>query len=132
MADSNLKPENMNIGNIDILGDQEESLGTAEDLTEEISVDVQLKESLGSRVRIDFETSRGLCTGYYTTNELGHEELTMEPESIIILTSLFPSYYGVYINALNRSWVDIDLSEKYDGCPEYKIFNWQVISGSGE
>lgn len=122
----------MNIGNIDILGDQEETLGTAADLSEEISVDVQALESLGSRVKIEFETSRGLCTGYYTTNELGHEELEMEPDSIIILTSLFPAYYGAYINSLNRDWVEIDLSEKYDGCPEYKIFNRVVEFGSAE
>lgn len=117
----------MNIGNIDILGDQEETLGTAEDLNEEILV-VQV-ESLGSQVKVEFETSRGLCTGYYTTNDLGHEELTMEQESVIILTSLFPSYYGTYINSLNRDWVDIDLTEKYEGCPEYKIYNKTVQSG---
>ncbi|TDE12049.1 hypothetical protein [Dyadobacter psychrotolerans] len=122
----------MNIGNIDILGDQEETLGTAEDLTEEISMDTQIQESLGSRIRIEFETSRGFCVGYYTTNDVGHEELTMEPESVITLTSLFPAYYGAYINALNRDWVDIDLSEKYDGCPEYKIYNRTIETGSAQ
>lgn len=131
MAFNVFNHNNMNIGNIDILGDQEETLGTAEDLTEEIAV-VQAMESLGSRVKIEFETSKGFCTGYYTTNDLGHEELTMEPESVITLTSLFPAYYGAYINSLNRDWVDIDLSEKYDGCPEYKIYSKIILSGSGE
>jgi len=120
----------MSIENIELIPDQEETLGTAEDLNEEISVDVHMQESLGSRVKIEFETSRGLCTGYYTTNELGHEELTVDPDSLIILSSLFPSYYGAYINSLNRDWVDIDLSEKYDGCPEYKIYNRTVQIGS--
>jgi len=122
----------MNIGNIDILGDQEETLGTEADLSEEILVDVHAQESLGSRVKIEFETSHGFCTGYYTTNDLGHEELEMEPESIIMLTTLFPAYYGTYINSLNRDWVEIDLSEKYDGAPEYKIFNRIVEFGSAE
>lgn len=111
----------MNIGNIDILGDQEEILGTADDLVEEVSLETQLIESLGNRVKIEFETSRGICTGYYISNDLGHEELIMEQDSIIILTSLFPSFYGAYINTLNRDWVEIDLSEKYHGNPEYKI-----------
>ena len=122
----------MNIGNIDILGDQEETLGTAEDLTEEVSMDTQIQESLGSRIRIEFETSHGFCVGYYTANDVGHEELFMEPESVITLTSLFPAYYGAYINALNRDWVDIDLSEKYDGCPEYKIYNRTIVTGSDQ
>ena len=122
----------MNIGNIDILGDQEETLGTAEDLTEEISLEAQPMEYLGSRVKIEFETSKGICTGYYIANDLGHEELIMEQESVIILTSLFPSYYGTYIKALNRDWVEIDLSEKYDGSPEYKIYNRIVETGSAE
>ena len=112
---------------IEIWGDQEETLGTAEDLREEISVEVIQQEVVGSQVKIEFETSQGLCTGYYFVNELGHEELSMEPDSIVILTALYPDYYGTYINALNRDWVDIDLSEKYNGCPEYKIYNRIVI-----
>lgn len=51
----------------------------------------------------------------------------MEPDSVVILTALYPDYYGTYINALNRDWVDIDLSEKYNGCPEYKIYNRIVV-----
>ena len=122
----------MNIGNIEILGDQEETLGTAEDLTEEISLDTQIQESLGSRIKIEFETSKGICTGYYIVNDLGHEELSLDPESVIILTSLFPAYYGAYIHSLNRDWVEIDLSEKYDGCPEYKIYNRVIETGSAQ
>ena len=112
---------------IEILGDQEETLGTAEDLREEIAVEVVQHEVVGSHVKVEFETSKGLCTGYYFVNELGHEELNMEPDSVIILTNLFPDYYGAYINALNRDWVDIDLSVKYNGCPEYKIYNRHVV-----
>lgn len=112
---------------IDILGDQEETLGTAEDLREEISVEVVQHEVVGSHVKIEFETSKGLCTGYYFVNEIGHEELDMDADSVIILTNLYPAYYGAYINAVNRDWVDIDLSEKYDGNPEYKIYNRTIV-----
>ena len=122
----------MNIGNIDILGDQEETLGTAEDLTEEIVLETQISEQPGNRVRVEFDTSGGFCKGYYVTNELGREELTMEPDSVIILTGLFPAYYGTYIKALNRDWVEIDLSEKYEGAPEYKIYNRIVEPGSAQ
>lgn len=113
----------MNTGHIDILGDQEETLGTAEDLTEEIILAPQLSEQQGLRIRIDFETSRGLCTGYYIVTEEGHEELTMEPDSLVILTSLYPVYYGTYIHPLNRDWVEIDISETHSGNPEYKLYN---------
>lgn len=122
----------MNIGNIDILGDQEETLGTAEDLTEEIMLETQISEHPGNLVKIEFETSGGLCKGIYTVNELGHEELIMEPDSIIILTGLYPAYYGTYIKAVNRDWVEIDLSEKYEGAPEYKIYNRIVEPGSAQ
>lgn len=112
---------------IDIVGDQEETLGTAEDLREEISVEVVQHEVVGSHVKIEFETSMGLCTGYYFVNELGHEELSMDADSVIMLTNLFPDYAGAYINAINRDWVDIDLTVKYNGTPEYKIYNRTIV-----
>lgn len=108
---------------IEILGGQEETLETAEDLREEISVEVVQPEVMGSQVKIEFETSQGLCTGYYFVNDLTHQELSMEPDSILILTSLYPEYTGAYLKTSNRDWVEIDLSEKYKGCPEYKIYN---------
>jgi hypothetical protein len=113
----------MNTGHIDILGEQEETLGTAEDLTEEIALDPQISEQEGMRMRVEFETSRGLCVGHYTVTENGHEELNMEPDSIIMLSSLYPTYYGTYIHPLNHDWVEIDVSETHVGNPEYKIYN---------
>jgi hypothetical protein len=129
---NHLKLTVMNIDNIDLIGDQEETLGTAEDLTEEIILETQLSEQLGNRVRIEFETSGGFCKGFYTVNELGHETVTLESDSIIILTRLFPSYYGTYVNAVNRDWVEIDLSDKYEGAPEYKIHTRIIEGGSGQ
>lgn len=113
----------MNTGHIDILGDQEETLGTADDIKEEIILDPQLSEQAGDRIRIEFETSRGFCAGYYTLTDEGHEELTLEPDSLILLSSLYPTYFGAYIHPLNPDWVEIDISEMHTGNPEYKIYN---------
>lgn len=113
---------------IDILGEQEETLGTAEDLREEIVVDVARQEVSGSSVRIEFETSAGLCTGNYFSSELGHEEIILEPDSIEILQMLYPSFNGAFLHPANRDWVEISLSEHSTGLPEYKIYN-RFVSG---
>ncbi|HEV7378404.1 MAG TPA: hypothetical protein VGN64_01310 [Dyadobacter sp.] len=113
----------MNADQIDILGEQGETLGTADDLTEEIILNPQLEEQEGARIRIEFETSRGLCIGHYTVSDNGHEEITMEPDSLVTLTSLYPVYFGTYMHPLNRDWVEIDISETHVGNPEYKLYN---------
>lgn len=112
---------------IEILGDQEETLGTAEDLREEISVGIVQEEVMGSQVKIEFETSQGLCTGYYFVNELSQEELSMEPDSLLILTALYPDYVAAYLKTSNRDWVDIERAGEKTGCPEYKIYNRIVM-----
>jgi len=108
---------------IDILGEQEETLGTAEDLREEIIVEVAQQEVSGSLVKIEFETSLGLCTGYYHSSELGHEEINMDKDSMDILLLLFPACNGVFVHQSNRAWVEISLAELIHGLPEYKIYN---------
>ncbi|WP_439583382.1 hypothetical protein [Dyadobacter bucti] len=112
---------------IDILGDQEETLGTAEDLREEIVVDVARQEVSGSSVKVEFETSAGLCSGHYFSSELGHEEIILEPGSVEILQVLYPSFNGVFLHPGNRDWVEISLSEHITGLPEYKIYNRIVL-----
>ncbi|MCF2497691.1 hypothetical protein [Dyadobacter chenhuakuii] len=113
---------------IDILGEQEETLGTAEDLREEIIVESLQEELSGSLVKIEFETSMGLCRGYYHSGELGHEEVNMEEASMEILKALFPACNGVFVHQTNRDWVEISLAEHISGFPEYKLYN-RVVSG---
>lgn len=113
---------------IDILGEQEETLGTAEDLREEIIVESLQEELSGSLVKIEFETSMGLCRGYYHSGELGHEEVNMEEASMEILKALFPACNGVFVHQANRDWVEISLAEHISGFPEYKLYN-RVVSG---
>jgi hypothetical protein len=50
---NHLKLTVMNIGNIDLIGDQEETLGTAEDLTEEIILETQLSNSWETRYELN-------------------------------------------------------------------------------
>jgi hypothetical protein len=119
----------LKMGVIDILGEQEETLGTAEDLREEIIVESLQEELSGSLVKIEFETSIGLCRGYYHSSELGHEEVNMEEESMTTLKSLFPACNGVFVHQMNRDWVEISLAEHINGFPEYKIYN-RTVSGS--
>jgi hypothetical protein len=113
---------------IDILGEQEETLGTAEDLTEEIVVEVMQPELSGSFIQIEFETSLGLCRGSYLAGELGHEEVNMEDESAEKLRKIFASYNGVFIHQINREWVEISLEESLTIIPEYKIFS-RIVTG---
>lgn len=115
---------------IDILGEQEETLGTAEDLREEIIVESTQEELSGSLVKIEFETSLGLCRGYYHSGELGHEEINMDEESISTLKLLFPAFNGVFVHQANRDWVEITLAEHMSGFPEYKIYNRVVTGGA--
>ncbi|MCF0069163.1 hypothetical protein LZD49_01685 [Dyadobacter sp. CY261] len=114
---------------IDILGDQEETLGTAEDLREEVVLDIMQQEIVGSMVKIEFETSLGLCTGYYLSSELGHEEINLEEASLERLKRLFPACNGAFIHPANRDWVEISLAEAISGLPEYKIYSRIVTGG---
>jgi hypothetical protein len=114
---------------IDIVGDQEEVLGTAEDLREEIVVELMQQEISGSLIRLEFETSIGLCRGYYYASDLGHEEVNLEEESITILKSLYPVFNGVFIHQNNRDWVEVSLADHPDVFPEYKIYS-RVVTGS--
>ncbi|NIJ54317.1 hypothetical protein [Dyadobacter arcticus] len=114
---------------IDILGDQEETLGTAEDLREEIVVEVMQPEISGSLIKIEFETSIGLCRGHYHASDLGHEEITLEPDSIDMLKSLFPSSNGAFVHQNNRDWVEISLTDSPDVFPEYKMYT-RIVTGS--
>ncbi|TLV03263.1 hypothetical protein [Dyadobacter luticola] len=114
---------------IDILGDQEETLGTAEDLREEIVVEVMQPEISGSLIKIEFETSIGLCRGHYHASDLGHEEVILDEESISILKALFPTFNGVFVHQHNRDWVEISVAENFTGLPEYKIYS-RIVTGS--
>jgi len=114
---------------IDILGEQEETLGTAEDIREEILVESAQPERSGDLVKIEFETSAGLCSGYYHSSEIGHEEINVEEASMNILKMLFPSINGVFVHQMNREWVEISLAENTHGLPEYKIYN-RIVTGS--
>jgi hypothetical protein len=115
---------------IDILGEQEETLGTAEDLREEIVLEVLQPELSGSLVKIEFETSIGLCKGYYHVSELGHEEIHLEEESMNILKRLFPGCNGAFVHQNNRDWVELSLAENIQVIPEYKIYNRIVTPGA--
>lgn len=115
---------------IDILGEQEETLGTAEDLREEIVVEVAEKDVMGSLMKIQFETSLGLCTGYYTASELGHEEINLDTESMDRLLSIFTTCNGAFMHQFNRDWVEISLAEQIHGLPEYKIYSRVVAGGA--
>ena len=123
-------PTGFTMSVIDILGEQEETLGTAEDLREEIIVETMQEELSGSVVKIEFETSIGLCRGYYHSSELGHEEINMDEESAQLLKSLFAAYNGVFVHQSNRDWVEISLAEHITGFPEYKIYNRIVTGGA--
>jgi hypothetical protein len=116
---------------IDVLGDQEETLGTADDLREEVVMEVLQKEIVGSMVKIEFETSLGLCTGYYLATELGHEEINLEEESMNRLSLLFPACNGAFIHPQNRDWVEVSLNETITGLPEYKIYNRTMTGNLG-
>ena len=118
------------MGVIDILGEQEETLGTAEDLREEIVVEAVQPELSGSLVKVEFETSIGLCKGFYYASDLGHEEINLEPDSAEILKSLFPTCNGAFIHQNNRDWVEVSLAEPLHGIPEYKIYNRTVSPGA--
>ncbi|WAC13832.1 hypothetical protein [Dyadobacter pollutisoli] len=115
---------------IDMLGDQEETLGTEEDLREEIVVEVMQQEISGSLVKIEFETSAGFCRGYYFSSELGREEINLEAESMEILKSLFPGVNGAFVHQVKREWVEISLTESAAGFPEYKMFSRIVTGGA--
>ena len=114
---------------IDILGDQDETLGTADDLREEVVLDIMQQEIVGSMVKIEFETSLGLCTGHYLSTELGHEEINLESESFDRLRKLFPDCNGAFIHPLNRDWVEVSLAVPTSGLPEYKIYSRIVTGG---
>jgi hypothetical protein len=114
---------------IDILGDQEETLGTADDLREEVVLDIMQQEIAGSMVKIEFETSLGLCTGHYLSTELGHEEINLETASFERLRQLFPSCNGAFVHPMNRDWVEVSLAESIAGLPEYKIYSRVVTGG---
>jgi hypothetical protein len=116
------------MGVIDILGDQEETLGTAEDLREEIVVEVMQPEIAGSLIKIEFETSAGLCRGHYLASDLGHEEINLDPESLDQLKALYPSCNGAFIHQMNRDWVEISLETEGNVIPEYKIYS-RVVAG---
>lgn len=116
------------IPGIDILGDQEETLGTADDLREEVVLDTMQHEIVGSMVKIEFETSLGLCTGHYLSTELGHEEINLEAESFDRLRKLFPACNGAFVHPHNRDWVEVSLAELTGGLPEYKI-HARVVTG---
>jgi hypothetical protein len=116
---------------IDILGDQEETLGTADDLREEVVMEVLQQEIVGSMVKIEFETSLGLCTGYYLATELGHEEINLEEESMNRLRLLFPSCNGAFVHPQNRDWVEVSLNETITGLPEYKIYDRTMAGNLG-
>ncbi|QRR00529.1 hypothetical protein [Dyadobacter sandarakinus] len=113
---------------IDILSEQDDTLGTAEDLREEIVVDVAVQEVSGSLVKIEFETSVGLCRGHYISSELGHEEIHLDEASLDILQRLFPVCNGAFMHQVNRDWVEISLAEPMHGLPEYKIYS-RVVTG---
>lgn len=114
---------------IDILGDQEETLGTADDLREEVVLEIMQQEIVGSMVKIEFETSLGLCTGHYLSSELGHEEINLESESSERLKRLFPACNGAFVHPGNRDWVEISVAESVGGLPEYKIYSRIVTGG---
>lgn len=114
---------------IDIAGDQEETLGTAEDIREEVVLDIMQQEIVGSMVKIEFETSLGLCTGYYLSSELGHEEINLEAASLERLRQLFPACNGAFVHPDNRDWVEVSLAELSGGLPEYKIYTRMVTGG---
>jgi hypothetical protein len=114
---------------IDILGDQEETLGTADDLREEVVLEIMQQEIVGSMVKIEFETSLGLCTGYYLSTELGHEEINLEAESLERLKQLFSACNGAFVHPGNRDWVEISVAERLGGLPEYKIHSRAVTGG---
>ncbi|MCU7374940.1 hypothetical protein PEC18_29905 [Paucibacter sp. O1-1] len=128
MKQIEIKPEKMSV--IDMLGDQEETLGTEEDLREEIVVEVMQQEISGSLVKIEFETSAGFCRGYYFSSELGREEINLEAESMEILKSLFPGVNGAFVHQVKREWVEISLTESAAGFPEYKMFSRIVTGGA--
>lgn len=113
---------------IDIAGDQEETLGTADDIREEVVLDIMQQEIVGSMVKIEFETSMGLCTGYYLSTELGHEEINLESESFERLRQLFPACNGAFVHPRNRDWVEVSLAEVTGGLPEYKIY-MRIVTG---
>ncbi|WP_353720436.1 hypothetical protein [Dyadobacter sp. 676] len=113
---------------IDISGDQGETLGTPDDLREEVVLDIMQQEIVGSMVKIEFETSLGLCTGHYLSTELGHEEINLEAASFDRLRRLFPACNGAFVHPANRDWVEVSLAEATGGLPEYKIYS-RVITG---
>jgi hypothetical protein len=127
--DYGLSKQTFKMAVIDILGEQEETLGTAEDLREEIIIESVQEELSGSLVKIEFETSMGLCSGYYHSSELGHEEINMDEDSMNILKRLFPTCNGVFMHQMNRDWVEISLAENINGFPEYKLYN-RIVTGS--
>lgn len=118
------------IPGIDILGDQEETLGTADDLREEVMLDIMQQEIVGSMVKIEFETSLGLCTGHYLSTELGHEEINLDVDSFERLRRLFPACNGAFVHPGNRDWVEVSLAEITGGLPEYKIYSRVVTGGT--
>ncbi|SEJ21907.1 hypothetical protein SAMN05216327_107157 [Dyadobacter sp. SG02] len=118
----------IDIPGIDIAGDQEETLGTADDIREEVILDTMQQEIVGSMVKIEFETSLGLCTGHYLSTELGHEEINLEAESFERLRRLFPACNGAFVHPANRDWVEVSLSEVSGGLPEYKIYT-RLVTG---
>ncbi len=119
----------IDIPGVDTLGDQEETLGTADDLREEVVLDIMQQEIVGSMVKIEFETSLGLCTGHYLSTELGHEEINLETASFERLRQLFPACNGAFLHPGNRDWVEVSLSEVAGGLPEYKIYSRVVTGG---
>ncbi|WP_342085957.1 hypothetical protein [Dyadobacter sp. OTU695] len=119
----------IDIPGVDTLGDQEETLGTADDLREEVVLDIMQQEIVGSMVKIEFETSLGLCTGHYLSTELGHEEINLDAESLERLRQLFPACNGAFVHPNNRDWVEVSLAEIIGGLPEYKIYSRVVTGG---
>ncbi|ACT91636.1 hypothetical protein [Dyadobacter fermentans] len=119
----------IDIPGVEALGDQEETLGTAEDLREEVVLDIMQQEIVGSMVKIEFETSLGLCTGHYLSTELGHEEINLEADSFERLKRLFPTCNGAFVHPANRDWVEVSVAESIGGLPEYKIYSRIVTGG---
>jgi hypothetical protein len=119
----------IDIPRVDTLGDQEETLGTADDLREEVVLDIMEQEIVGSMVKIEFETSLGLCTGHYLSTELGHEEINLEAGSMERLRLLFPACNGAFVHPGNRDWVEVSVAEVTGGLPEYKIYSRVVTGG---
>lgn len=68
---------------------------------------------------IEFDTSVGTIRGELIPSELDTWEVRLDEDNTNKLLQRYDDFEGLWANTLT-SWVEIEFSDDFHGCPEYK------------